>query len=171
MLFLGHVCCPYYHRRSNQGGQSPPLLFQRGLSPSPFEDRYTLIEQSSAENKIAPIFYLRRLIFQKFPVGAFPQAPRKHMFHILSKLYTLYKLYQPVTTLLSPLNYIFYSYASAYYEPLLWFLLRQVEILLKSVPEDHLWSYTNCLFANDAALICSREDMLEYLRKSLQSLV
>ena len=31
---------------------------------------------------------------------------------------------------------------------------------------------TNCLFADDAALICSsREDMLEYLRKSLQSLV
>ena len=44
----------------------------------------------------------QKVNFSKISCGGV--TPRKHTFHMLSKLYILYKLYQPV---LSPLTYIF----------------------------------------------------------------
>ena len=71
------------------------------------------MQKTVIQTKFTLILHLRRLIFKNFLWGQAPRPPRKHTFHILSKLYTLYKLYQPV---LSPLTYIFIA------TPLSWFL-------------------------------------------------
>ena len=61
--------------------------------------------------KIAPIFYLRRLIFQKFPVRASLQTSQKAHVHIFSKL--LHPV-QIISASSQPPHYYFYNYASGY---------------------------------------------------------